>query len=301
MLRIIVDSGSSIKQSEKEKLGVDILPLQILFDNDEYEDGIDLEMDLFYHKLIDEAKFPKTSLPKMDYAEKLVDEYTKNGDDILFIAFSSELSGTYNVLSNLFRDHKNVRVVDSKNAVGGIRLLVLEALKYKDESLDIVYNKVENLKKRLRILAVVRVVDSKNAVGGIRLLVLEALKYKDESLDIVYNKVENLKKRLRILAVPETLTYLLRGGRLSKKEWLLGTIIAIKPIISLIDGKAKVISKKRGLKNAMKHINELMDEYKVDLNYPIIAEYSYNISNVTELESYLKPEYKENILNLNHI
>ena len=45
----------------------------------------------------------------------------------------------------------------------------------------------------------------------------------------------------------------------------------------------------------MKHINELMDEYKVDLNYPIIAEYSYNISNVTELESYLKPEYKENI------
>ena len=248
MLRIIVDSGSSIKQSEKEKLGVDILPLQILFDNDEYEDGIDLEMDLFYHKLIDEAKFPKTSLPKMDYAEKLVDEYTKNGDDILFIAFSSELSGTYNVLSNLFRDHKNVRVVDSKNAVGGIRLLVLEALKYKDESLD-----------------------------------------------IVYNKVENLKKRLRILAVPETLTYLLRGGRLSKKEWLLGTIIAIKPIISLIDGKAKVISKKRGLKNAMKHINELIDEYKVDLNYPIIAEYSYNISNVTELESYLKPEYKENI------
>lgn len=248
MLRIIVDSGSSIKQSEKEKLGVDILPLQILFDNDEYEDGIDLEMDLFYHKLIDEAKFPKTSLPKMDYAEKLVDEYTKNGDDILFIAFSSELSGTYNVLSNLFRDHKNVRVVDSKNAVGGIRLLVLEALKYKDESLD-----------------------------------------------IVYNKVENLKQRLRILAVPETLTYLLRGGRLSKKEWLLGTIIAIKPIISLIDGKAKVISKKRGLKNAMKHISELMDEYKVDLNYPIIAEYSYNISNVTELESYLKPEYKENI------
>ena len=248
MLRIIVDSGSSIKQSEKEKLGVDILPLQILFDNDEYEDGIDLEMDLFYHKLIDEAKFPKTSLPKMDYAEKLVDEYTKNGDDILFIAFSSELSGTYNILSNLFRDHKNVRVVDSKNAVGGIRLLVLEALKYKDESLD-----------------------------------------------IVYNKVENLKKRLRILAVPETLTYLLRGGRLSKKEWLLGTIIAIKPIISLIDGKAKVISKKRGLKNAMKHINELIDEYKVDLNYPIIAEYSYNITNVTELESYLKPEYKENI------
>lgn len=248
MLRIIVDSGSSIKQSEKEKLGVDILPLQILFDNDEYEDGIDLEMDLFYHKLIDEAKFPKTSLPKMDYAEKLVDEYTKNGDDILFIAFSSELSGTYNILSNLFRDHKNVRVVDSKNAVGGIRLLVLEALKYKDESLD-----------------------------------------------IVYNKVENLKKRLRIVAVPETLTYLLRGGRLSKKEWLLGTIIAIKPIISLIDGKAKVISKKRGLKNAMKHINELMFEYKIDLNYPIIAEYSYNISNLTELESYLKPEYKENI------
>lgn len=248
MLRIIVDSGSSIKESEKEILGVDILPLQILFDNDEYEDGIDLEMDLFYHKLIDEGKFPKTSLPKMDYAEKLVDKYTANGDDILFIAFSSELSGTYNVLSNLFADRDNVRVVDSKSAVGGIRLLVLEASRYKNESLD-----------------------------------------------FIYNKVENLKKRLKILAVPETLTYLLRGGRLSKKEWLLGTIIAIKPIITLIDGKAKVISKKRGLKNAMKHINELMDEYKVDSNYPIIAEYSYNKDNVTNLETFLNTEYKENI------
>ena len=69
MLRIIVDSGSSIKQEEKEKYGVDILPLKILLDDKEYYDGIDLPMDFFYDKLINDGLFPKTSLPGLGFVE----------------------------------------------------------------------------------------------------------------------------------------------------------------------------------------------------------------------------------------
>ena len=47
MLRLIVDSGSSIKQEEKEKYNVDIIPLKILLGDKEYLDGIDLSMDVF--------------------------------------------------------------------------------------------------------------------------------------------------------------------------------------------------------------------------------------------------------------
>jgi len=53
MLKIFVDSGSSIKQDEKENLGVEILPLRYLLGDVEYEDGVDISIDEFYQKLID--------------------------------------------------------------------------------------------------------------------------------------------------------------------------------------------------------------------------------------------------------
>lgn len=59
MIRLYVDSGSSIKQEEKQKYNLEILPLKILFDDNEYEDGIDLSFDKFYNYLINEKKFLK--------------------------------------------------------------------------------------------------------------------------------------------------------------------------------------------------------------------------------------------------
>ena len=50
MLRIFVDSGSSIKQDEKKHYGVEIIPLKILLGDKEYSDGIDLSISFFYSK-----------------------------------------------------------------------------------------------------------------------------------------------------------------------------------------------------------------------------------------------------------
>ena len=49
-IKVFVDSGSSIKQNEKEKYNVEILPLKILLNNKEYSDGVDLSMDIFYNE-----------------------------------------------------------------------------------------------------------------------------------------------------------------------------------------------------------------------------------------------------------
>ena len=57
MLKIFVDSGSSIKQDEKEKYGVEILPLRYLMGDNEYEDGVDLTIDEFYTLLIEKKLF----------------------------------------------------------------------------------------------------------------------------------------------------------------------------------------------------------------------------------------------------
>ena len=154
MIKLFVDSTSSITQAEKEKYGVEILPLRFTFEDEEYEDGVDLSLDDFYHKMIEEKRFPKTSLPSLGNAEEKITKCTDDGDDVIVITMSSRLSGTYNTLKMLFEDNPRVLVVDSKSCVGGERILVMEVNKYRDQSLSFIKEKLDELIPKIRIFAV---------------------------------------------------------------------------------------------------------------------------------------------------
>lgn len=244
MIRIFVDSGSSIKQEEKQKLGVEILPLRYLLGDVEYEDGIDLDLDKFYQLFIDQDLFPKTSLPNLDTAKQAVKKYTDAGDEVLIITISSKISGTFSAIKTLFEDNDKVRVVDSLSAVGGVRILVQEAQKHFDKSID----------------EIVKILDT-------------------------------LKMRIKIVAIPETLDYLLKGGRLSRKEWLIGSILKIKPIIALSQTGVKVVDKKIGTKKAMSYLANALENFGCDPNYPIVPSYTYNPENLDKLISVTDEKY----------
>ncbi len=245
MLRVFVDSGSSIKQEEKEKYNVEVIPLKILLGDKEYQDGVNLTMDEFYHQLIDNKVFPKTSLPSMVEYEEKINEYTKDGDDVIIITISSKISGTYNFIRLLFEDNPKVTVIDSLSAVGGIRLLV---------------NEINRFRK--------------------------------EAVDVIVSKVKALIPRIKVAAIPENLTYLLRGGRLSKVGYAVGTALKINPIISLEEGKVKVDAKKRGIRHSMEYIVNLLDELKCDPNYEIIPSYTYETNNLEKLISMTDSKYR---------
>lgn len=229
MLRLFVDSGSSIKQDEKEKYNIEIIPLRINFDNEEYLDGINIDKDLFYHKLIDEKMFPKTSLPDLEEVKNNVEKYTSQDDEVLIITISMKISGEFNALRLIFEDNPLVTVFDSCLAVGGIRLLVEEVNKYRN-----------------------------------------ALPCKE-----IVKKLEILIPRIHIMAIPENLNYLIRGGRLSKLEGVIGNILSIKPIIGFKNGEVKSLGKKRGLKNAMMSIAKSLTDLHCDIKHSIIASYSF--------------------------
>lgn len=159
MIKIFVDSGSSIKKDEREKYGVEVLPLKILLGNKEYLDGENLEMDVFYKALIEDKIFPKTSLPNLEEAENRINEYVNKGYDVIILPISSGISGTYNTLKMLFNDNLHVRVIDTQTAVAGIKILVLEANKYLDKSLDFVEEKINELIPRVRAMAVPETLD----------------------------------------------------------------------------------------------------------------------------------------------
>lgn len=230
MLRIIVDSGSSIKQDEKRNYNCDVLPLQIYFEGKEYLDDVNIHTDEFYKMLIESKSFPKTSLPSSDDAFNLINNYLLNGDKVCIITISSTISGTFNMLYQEYKENPNVLVFDSYSCVSGVKLLV-----------DYV-NRNQEL-----------------------------------PLDILEENLKDLRSHIKILAVPENLNYLLKGGRLSKKEWLFGTLVAIKPIITVTNGHVKVEAKKRGLANTMKYIKE---HFNPNLEYDVYGIYTYDKSNL---------------------
>ncbi|KIR01418.1 degV family protein [Lachnospiraceae bacterium TWA4] len=247
MLRILVDSGSSIKQDEKELYGVEILPMRISIGGKEYLDGVDLDIDDFYRQLIETKEFPKTSLPSLTNTQELVDRYISQGDRVLIITISSEISGTYQTFYSLFDEDE-----------------------YKD----------------------VLVFDSRLAVGGIRFLAQEARRYENESFELIKEKLEQLVSRIVIVAIPETLDYLLAGGRLSKTSWMVGKLLSINPIIGFENGRVAVLKKKRGLKQGMKFIAEMLEADGCDRTYGIVASYSYNKENVEHLIEATDSKYK---------
>ena len=246
MLKIFVDSGSSIKQEEKQQVGVEILPLRYLLGETEYEDGIDLDLDKFYQIFIGEGLFPKTSLPNLDSAKQMVEQCTNNGDQVLIITISSKISGTFSAIKTLFEDNSNVRVVDSLSAVGGMRILVHEAQKHADKPID-------------------------------------------EIVEIL----DKLKMKIKVVAIPETLDYLLKGGRLSRKEWLIGSILKIKPIIALSQTGVKVVDKKIGTKKAMSYLANALESFGCDTNYPIVPSYTYNPDNLDKLIAMTDEKYQK--------
>ena len=159
MIKVFVDSGSSIKQEEKERYGVEILPLKILLGNREYLDGVDLSMDVFYDELINKKQFPKTSLPSLEDTKNRVLDSVKEGYDVIVLTISSGISGTYNALRLLFDDEPKVKVIDSQTAVGGMKILVHEINKYRNESLEFVEEKLNKLISKIRVYAVPETLD----------------------------------------------------------------------------------------------------------------------------------------------
>ena len=140
----------------------------------------------------------------------------------------------------------------------------------------------------------VTVIDTLSAVGGLRILVEEINKNRDKSLNEIVAILNDIIPRIKIMAVPETLDYLYKGGRLSKAEWLIGSVLNIKPVISVYD-KVHVVTKKIGAKNAMKFVANSLNEFECDENFPIVAAYTYNKKNVDQLISITDEKYKKQI------
>ena len=204
-----------------EEKQVPVVSLSYIIDGATYKDGEGLTSKEFYDK-IREGAMPTTSQVNPEQARDLFEPILKGGTDILHIAFTSGLSGTYNScriaaeeLSEEYPDRKIV-VVDSLCAASGGGMLLYKALELKEQG---------------------------------------------KSFDEIVTWVEENKLHVCHDVTVDDLFHLHRGGRVSKASAVVGTIIKIKPIIHVNDeGKLIVIGKERGRKKALQTLVERMEE-----------------------------------------
>jgi fatty acid kinase fatty acid binding subunit len=106
----------------------------------------------------------------------------------------------------------------------------------------------------------IRVVDSGSVsvcIGWLAEMAI-ALAHEGVPLDAIVERLEEAKGRLRILALLETLTFLQRGGRIGRAAALAGTLLSVKPILSVRDGEVGPVERVRTMNGAIRRLVELV-------------------------------------------
>ena len=140
-VKIVTHSGCDLSLGELEKHDIAMIPDWVIFDGTEYRNNIDIFPDTFYARLEASNVLPTSAHPSpaefMDTFESLSDY-----EEILFIALSSKLTGTYNTASiaaQLMEEDdfgSKIHIFDSCQASFGAALIVLEAARLAKEGLD---------------------------------------------------------------------------------------------------------------------------------------------------------------------
>lgn len=150
----------------------------------------------------------------------------------------------------------------------------------------------------------VRVVDTESATVGMQMLAERAQQLIDEgkNLDEIAEIMNKEKKEVRIIALLDTLEYLRKGGRISAVAAAAGSLLSIKPVITISEGEVGVLGKARGSKAGNNLLRKYVDEQgPIDFDRPFRLVYSG--FSTTILEKYIKDskELYEGHVDISHL
>ena len=218
---ITTDNNSDLPEEYLKDHGVGCMYLSYSMDGKNYTHENFLPEHEFYEAMRN-GSMPTTAQVNPENAKALLEPYLKEGKDILHIAFSSGLSGTYNssriAAEELMEEYpdRKIIVVDSLSASLGQGLLVWLA-------------------------------QQKKELG--------------QTLENVADWAEKNKLKMVHLFTVDDLNHLYRGGRVSRTTAIVGSMLNIKPVLHVDnEGKLTAIGKVRGRKKALQELVKLMDE-----------------------------------------
>jgi DegV family protein with EDD domain len=175
-IKIITDSTSYLDKNYIEDENIRVVPLNYVFDGEDYKEGLKGEFNDFYSKLQSTDLFPTTSQPAIGDFVAAYEEALKSHDQIVVITLSSKISGTYtsaHVAAEMV-DSENIRVVDSLGAAATLRFLVQDAVEMSRKGMD-AHRIQEELERKKDKLGIVLTTDTLEYLSrGGRLSTLQA-------------------------------------------------------------------------------------------------------------------------------
>ena len=218
---IVTDSVACISPEQAEKYGIEVVPIELHFEDRVYRDGIDLSPTEFYTLFRQAKKLPTTAAALPGSFLEAYHKASRRAASILCISLSAKLSGMFNS-AQLAIERLNgalpdtaIRVLDCGTAAAAQGLVVLAA--------------------------------AKAAASG-------------EDLTGVIETAKSVMQRVRLFVMVDTLRYLVKGGRVPKVAALATSLLRIKPILTIANGEAVPVTNPRTIPGAMKRILELMGQ-----------------------------------------
>ena len=210
-IKIVTDSTSYIPEEFINKYDISVVSLNVIMNGESIRE-VDLDNETFYSKMEESTEIPSSSQPSPDEIYNTFENIIKEGNSIVGIFISSDMSGTVssaNLIKNMLLEKyptAHIEIVDSRSNCMQMGYVAIEA--------------------------------AKAAAAG---------KSMEEVIDVCTSVINNS----RFLFTPDTLDYLKKGGRIGGASALLGTLFQIKPILTVCDGKTTVFIKVRTKKKAV--------------------------------------------------
>ena len=152
MIKILCDSISDLPVEIIDKYNIDVVPLTVICNENEYLDGIDISNKDFYKLLRENETLPKTSQATYAQFVKFFEKY--KDDEVLYLSGSSTASGTYqsSILAKNDIDSK-ITIFDTLNLSIGSGALVIKACEMVEEGLSVeeIVKNLENIKNNVGV------------------------------------------------------------------------------------------------------------------------------------------------------
>ncbi|MDQ0232275.1 DegV family protein [Metabacillus malikii] len=261
-VKIIADSACDLPLSFFEEHSVSFLPLSVDIHGKQLQDQKEIEPKEIYDEMRN-GVIVKTSQVSPLMLKDVFTEHAKEGVPCLYVAFSSELSGTYQTAEMVRNEvleefpQFELAIIDTKCASLGHGLAVKYAVKLANE---------------------------------------------DKSLIELEKAVREYCPKIEHIFTVDNLEYLARGGRISKASAFVGGLLNIKPLLHVEDGKLIPLEKLRGRKKVFKRIIELMKERGKNLqNQTIAISHGDDIDAANEMKAMIEEAFSPKEVYINYV
>lgn len=217
--QIISDGSCDLTKEYTQKNDVIVVPFYVSFDGENYyKEGVEVDHDEFYQKMIDEHCFPKSSLPSVqDYMDAFI-PVVKEGKPIICVCITEKFSGSY------------------QSAVNAANIVKEE---YEDAQITVINSMVNTVLQGLLVNEIVKMRDC-------------GISYED-----TIKKVNEIIPTGRIIFTIANIEYLKQGGRIGKLLTFASDKLGIKPLITLKEGEIFPSGVTRNRAKSIKKVVEL--------------------------------------------